>query len=65
MSVSKKDNIPSPSSGRDTFEQAELALLKEGLQRSYTERFLMFTRLYKMHQTMKKAVITHKPFVNK
>ena len=48
-----------------TFDQAELDLLKEGLKRSYKERFEMATRLFKIHQTMSKAVITHKPFIIK
>lgn len=47
------------------FEQAELALLRDSLRRSYKERFLMATRLYKIQQTMKKAVITRKPFISK
>ena len=48
-----------------TFDQAELELLKEGLKRTYKERFEMATRLYKIQQTMNKASITHKPFINK
>jgi len=47
------------------FEKAEIDLLRESLRRSYKERFLMTTRLYKVQQTMKKAVITHKPFISK
>jgi hypothetical protein len=47
------------------FDEAEIARLKENLKRSYTERFQMATRLYKIQQTMKKAVITHKPFISK
>lgn len=47
------------------FEKAEMDLLREALRRSYKERFLMTTRLYKIEQTLKKAVITHKPFVSK
>ena len=47
------------------FEKAEMDLLREALKRSYKERFLMATRLYKIQQTMQKAVITHKPFTNK
>lgn len=35
--------------------------LREALKRSYTERFLMATRLYKIQKTMSKAKITHKP----
>lgn len=50
---------------KTTFEEAEIALLKEALNRSYKERFLMATRLYKIQQTMKKATITHKPFISK
>ena len=48
-----------------TFYQAELELLKEGLKRSYKERFEMATRLYKIQQTMSKASISHKPFISK
>lgn len=47
------------------FEGSEIELLKENLRRSYKERFLMATTLYKIQQTMKKAVITHKTFVTK
>ena len=47
------------------FNEAELALLKEGLKRSYKERFEMATRLYKIQQTMNKASIIHKPFIAK
>jgi hypothetical protein len=47
------------------FEKAEMDLLREGLRRSYKERFLIATKLYKIQQTMKRAVITHKPFVSK
>ena len=50
---------------KQKFDGAELSLLKEGLKRSYKERFEMATRLYKIHQTMSKATITHKPFINK
>lgn len=47
------------------FEKAEIDLLRENLRRSYKERFLMATRLYKIHQTMSKATITRKPFIAK
>jgi len=47
------------------FDQAELELLKEGLKRSYKERFEMATRLYKIQQTMSKAVISHKSFISR
>ena len=44
------------------FDKAELDYLKEGLKRSYKERFEMATRLYKIGQTINKASIVHKPF---
>jgi hypothetical protein len=50
---------------KSPFTQAELEYLKEGLKRSYKERFLMATRLYKIQQTMNKATITHKLFIDK
>lgn len=59
------DNNPSAPRQMPDFEKAELDQLRESLRRSYKERFLMATRLYKIQQTMKKAVITHKPFVSK
>lgn len=48
-----------------TFDQAELELLKEGLKRTYKERFEMATRLFKVQQTMNKVSIIHKPFISK
>ncbi|WP_158642923.1 hypothetical protein [Mucilaginibacter ginsenosidivorax] len=50
---------------KQSFDKAELELLKEGLKRSYKERFEMATRLYKIHQAAGKASITHKPFISK
>jgi hypothetical protein len=50
---------------KQAFDKAEIELLKEGLKRSYKERFEMATRLYKIQQTMSKATITHKPFISK
>ncbi len=44
------------------FEKAEIDLLKDALNRSYTERFLMTTRLYKIQLTLRRAKITHKPY---
>jgi hypothetical protein len=60
-----KDNSQPTYPHTPDFEKAEQDSLKENLRRSYKERFLMATRLYKIQQTMKKAVITHKPFVSK
>ena len=45
----------------DDYEKAGMDLLRDGLNRSYTERFLFTTRLYKIQQTINKAKITHKP----
>lgn len=50
---------------KQLFDEAEIALLKEGLKRSYKERFEMATRLYKIQITMNKATVTHKPFISK
>ena len=47
------------------FDEAELELLKEALKRTYKERFELATRLFKIQQTMSKAVIAHKPFISK
>ena len=44
------------------YEKAETDLLKDALNRSYTERILMTTRLYKIQLTLSKAKITHKPY---
>ncbi len=44
------------------YEKAETDLLREGLRRSFKERFLMATTLYKIQQTFKKAKITHQPY---
>jgi len=52
-------------SEKSKFEQAELELLKDALKRTYKERFEMATRLYKIQQTMKKASISHRPFIVK
>jgi hypothetical protein len=60
-----KDNSQSDPQQMSDFEIAGLDPLRENLRRSYKERFLMATRLYKIQQTMQKAVVTHKPFVSK
>jgi len=64
LSMSSDKNTSSQESESD-YEKAGSDLLKEGLRRSYKERFLMATRLYKIQQTMKKAIITHKPYISK
>lgn len=64
---SEKSNHKNQSASEQIpdFQKAEMDLLRKSLQRSYKERFLMATRLYKIQQTMNKAVITHKPFISK
>ena len=58
----KENNLNEPDSD---YEKAEMDLLKEGLQRSHKERFLVATQLYKLQQTFIKATITHKPFIDR
>jgi len=57
--MSEKDkNIVQES---DSFyEKAEMNLLQDALKRTYKERFLMLTRLYKVQQTLQRAKITHR-----
>ena len=50
---------------KQSFDHAELELLREGLKRSYKERFEMATRLFKIQQSMNKASIVHKQFIGK
>lgn len=50
---------------KPSLTEAEIKQIKEGLARTYKERFLMATSLYKAHLTMNKAIITHKPFIKK
>ena len=44
------------------YGKEETDRLKEALSRSYTERFLFATRLYKVQQTMQRAKITYTPY---
>lgn len=43
------------------FSKKEDELLREGLNRSHTERFLFATRLFKIQKTMEKFSIVHRP----
>jgi hypothetical protein len=45
------------------YEKAEMDQLRDALKRSYKERFLMTTTLYKVQLTINKAKITHKPYI--
>ncbi|OOQ62169.1 hypothetical protein BC343_03735 [Mucilaginibacter pedocola] len=60
ITLSTMDNEKMPS-----LSESEIQYLKEGLKRTYKERFEFATSLYKTHLTMKKAVITHKPATKK
>jgi hypothetical protein len=42
------------------YEKAEIDLLREALNRTHKERFLMLTQLYKIQQTLNKAKITYR-----
>ena len=53
-------NEPTPD-----FEKASTDLLRHALLRSHTDRFLMTTRLYKIALMLKKAKVTHQPFIPK
>ncbi|MFM6975944.1 MAG: hypothetical protein ACKOW2_03745 [Sphingobacteriaceae bacterium] len=44
------------------YAKAEQDLLQAGLERTYTERFLMMTKLMKRNIMFSKASIKHKPF---
>lgn len=46
------------------YEKAEMDLLRDALKRTYKERFLIATTLYKIQQTLSKAKITHKPYTS-
>jgi len=66
MKKEDQNILKEPSTGYLTsFAEGELQLLKDGLSRSYKERFEFATRLYKIHMTMKNASISHKPFIKK
>ncbi len=45
------------------YEKVEMDQLKDALRRSYKERFLMATTLYKVQLTLNKAKITYKPYI--
>lgn len=44
------------------YEKAELHQLRDALKRTHKERFLVATRLYKIQQTLNRAIVTHKPY---
>lgn len=44
------------------YEKAEMDLLKDALKRTYKERFLMATTLYKVQLTLNRAKIIRTPY---
>jgi len=69
MTSSPKNNISSEENvlheSQPDYEKAEIDQLRDALKRTYKERFLVATRLYKIQQTLSKATITHRPFPDK
>ncbi len=55
MASEKKNILQEPL---PNYEKAEMDLLRDALKRSYKERFLMTTTLYKVQLTLNKAKIT-------
>ena len=47
------------------YEKAEMDLLRDGLKRSYTERFKMMTTLMKIGFMIKRGKLTHKDIPSK
>ena len=54
-----------PQDAVPDYEKAETDLLRAALRRTYTERFLMATRLYKINRMMQNATVTHQPLTPK
>ena len=57
MTEKNKNSLKESAVG---YDKAETDLLREALKRTYKERFLMLTRLYKIQQTLNKAKITYR-----
>ncbi len=65
MKEYKQQNNISDSVSENTdalFEKAEMDLLRAALKRTYTERFLVMTRLMKMNIMFKNAKKTYTPY---
>ncbi len=69
MTSSPKNNISSEENvlneHQPDCEKTEMDQLRDALKRTYKERFLVATRLYKIQQTLNKATITHQPSPDK
>jgi hypothetical protein len=57
MSEKNKNIVHEPIT---KYEQAEMVLLREALNRTHQERFLFLTQLCKIQQTLAKAKITYR-----
>lgn len=52
-------NTKQPGKATPAFDKAEMDLLKEGLKRSYAERFHVMTKLMRRGKMFMNAKITH------
>ncbi len=59
--MSEIKNILSEQDQNAYFEKAEMDQLRAALKRTYTERFLMMTKLMKRDIMFRRAKITHQP----
>lgn len=60
MNSSSKNNILNER--QPDYEKAEMDQLRDALKRTYKERILVATRLFKIQQTLNRAIITHKHY---
>ncbi|MDQ6757553.1 MAG: hypothetical protein M3004_11525 [Bacteroidota bacterium] len=58
--ISSEDNFLNEH--QPDYEKAEMDQLRDALKRTYKERFLVATSLYKIQQMLSRATITHKPY---
>jgi hypothetical protein len=61
----QEENKNIASEPQPDYEKAEMDLLRDGLQRSYKERFKMMTTLMKIGFMIERAKITHKEIPSK
>ena len=61
----QEENKNIASEPQPDYEKAEMDLLRDGLKRSYTERFKMMTTLMKIGFMLKRAKIVHKDIPSK
>ena len=61
----QEENKNTASEPQPDYEKAEMDLLRDGLKRSYTERFKMMTTLMKIGFMLKRSKIVHKDIPSK